>query len=140
MTGTLLAALSSEEVLLSSPLGIVTTNFVITRSTDARSQIILSLTRLTDIRTIKTSYPGLLVISIALFILAAAAMCSKDGNGTGVPMGLLGFGFSIAYLGTRKASIAFIAGSEVTETVSSSPRQATAFARVVESARLELPF
>jgi hypothetical protein len=88
MTGTLLAALSGEEVVLSSPFGMVTTNFVIVKDIDAGSQIILSLNRLTDIQTIRTSYPGLLVISVALLILAAAATWSKEGGGAGIPLAL----------------------------------------------------
>jgi hypothetical protein len=138
MTGTLLAALSSEEVVLSSPFGMVTTNFVIVKDTGAQSQIILSLNRLTDIQTIRTSYPGFLVISAGLFILAAASMCSTQGGGAGIPLGLLAIGFSVAFLATRRALLVFYTGSEITETVSGSLRGAAAFMRAVEAARREL--
>ncbi len=138
MTGTLLAALSGEEVVLSSPFGMVTTNFVIVKDTSAGSQIILSLNRLTDIQTIRTSYPGLLVISVALFILAAAATWSKEGSGAGIPLALLAFGFLIGFLGSRRAVLVFYTGSEITVTVSGSLRGAAAFVRAVEAARREL--
>ena len=138
MTGTLLAALSSEEVVLSSPFGMVTTNFVIVKDTGTRSQIILSLSRVTDIQTIRTSYPGLLVISAGLFILAAASMCSKEGSGAGIPIGLLAAGFSIAFLATRRALLVFFTGSEITETVSGSLGGAAAFIRAVKSAQRDL--
>ncbi|HEY7305652.1 MAG TPA: hypothetical protein VH601_16120 [Bryobacteraceae bacterium] len=138
MTGTLLAALSGEEVVLSSPFGMVTTNFVIIRSAASRSQIILSVNRLTEIKTIKTSYPGLLVISTGLFILAAAAMCSKEGSGSGIPMALLASGFLLGYLASRRALLVFFTGSEMTETVSGSLRGAATFRRAVEAARRQL--
>lgn len=138
MTGTLLAALSSEEVVLSSSFGMVTTNFVIVKDNAARSQIILSLNRLRDIQTIRTSYPGLLVISAGLLILAAASVCSKEGSGAGIPLGLLAIGFSIGFLATRRALLVFYTGSEITETVSGSLRGAAAFVRAVEAAQREL--
>jgi hypothetical protein len=138
MTGTLLAALSGEDVVLSSPFGMVTTNFVIIRSTNARSQIILSLNRLTEIKTIKTSYPGLLVISSGLLILSAAAMCSKEGSGAGIPMAFLALGFLLGYLGSRRALLVFFTGSQMTETVSGSLRGAAAFRRAVEAARRQV--
>lgn len=138
MTGTLLAALSSEEIVLSSPFGMVTTNFVIVKDNAARSQIILSLNRLRDIQTIRTSYPGLLVISAGLFILAAASICSKEGSGAGIPLGLLAIGFSIGFLASRRALLVFYTGSEITETVSGSLWGAAAFTRAVEAARREL--
>lgn len=138
MTGTLLAALSGEEVVLSSPFGMVTTNFVIVKNTGARAQNILSLSRLTDIQTIRTSYPGFLVISAGLLILAAACMYSKEGSGAGIPLGLLAIGFAVAFLATRRALLVFYTGSEMTETVSGSLRGAAAFVRAVEAARRQL--
>jgi hypothetical protein len=138
MTGTVLAALSGEEVVLSGPLGIVTTNFVIVKSTQSHSQIILALNRVTEIKTIRMSYPGLLVISTGLFIVAAAAMSSKEGNGAGLPIALLAFGFLFGYVGSRRGLVAFLCGPEITETVSGTLRQAAAFARAAGSARKEV--
>lgn len=138
MTGTVLAALSGEEVVLSGPLGIVTTNFVIVKSTQSHSQIILVLNRVTEIKTIRMSYPGLLVISTGLFIVAAAAMSSKEGNGAGLPIALLAFGFLFGYVGSRRGLVAFLCGPEITETVSGTLRQAAAFARAAGSARKEV--
>lgn len=134
MPNTILAALSSEEILQSSLSAAVTAAFVMVTSPKG-AQIVISLERLTEIRRTKTTHPGLLVIASGAFLVAAAAYCSKEGDGAALPAALIGLVFVIAYFWSQKASIAFVVDGESTETVSGSLRDAAALLRAVEMAR-----
>lgn len=135
MTDAAIAALSGEPVRMSSALGAVTPNFVVVRRSDTHSHIILSLARLTDLRVVNTSYPGLLVIAAAVLVLAAAAFFSKEGSGAGLPLLLIATAFLIGFVGTRRATVVLISDSERIETLSGTPAEASAFARAVHAAR-----
>lgn len=135
MPNTILAALSSEEILQSSLSAVVTADYVVVTTPNTQSHTVISLERLSEIRTIKTTYPGLLVIASGAFLIAAAAYCSKEGDGATVPSALIGLAFVIGYFVSQRASIAFIVDAESTETTSGSLRAAAALVRAVETAR-----
>ena len=134
MPNTILTALSSEEILQSSLSAVVTTDFVMVTNPKG-TQIVISLERLSEIKRIKTTYPGLLVIASGAFLIAAAAYCSKEGDGAALPAALIGLAFVIAYFWSQRASIAFVVDGESTETPSGSLREAAALLRAVEIAR-----
>ena len=135
MPNAILAALSSEEILQSGLSAVLTADYVMVTSAKSESHIVISLQRLSEIRTIKTTYPGLLVIASGAFLVAAAAFCSKQGDGAALPAALIGLVFVIAYFWSRRASIAFVVDGESTETVSGGLREAAALLRAVETAR-----
>jgi hypothetical protein len=135
MPNAILAALSSDEILQSSLSAVLTADYVVVTSPKGESHIVISLERLSEIRTIKTSYPGLLVIASGALLVAAAAFCSKQGDGAALPAALIGLAFVISYFWSQRASIAFIVDGESTETVSGSLRDAAALVRAVETAR-----
>lgn len=85
-------------------------------------------------RRVKMSYPGLLVIAIALFLIAAAAYYSKQGDGATIPIAVIGVIFVVFYFNSRRASVAFLLEKEVLETVPGSLREASAVIRAVRKA------
>ncbi len=135
MPNAILAALSSDEILQSSLSAVLTADYVALTSPKGESHIVISLDRLSEIKTIKTTYPGLLVIASGTFLIAAAAFCSKQGDGAALPAALIGLAFAIAYLCSQRAAIAFIVDGEWTQTASGSLREAAALVRAVETAR-----
>ena len=138
MPQTILAALSGEQVLLSNSLATVATTCVVIRDPDGRSNTIISLHRIAATRTIKTSVPGFLVVASGLFLVAAAAHYSKDGGSADIPIALLGLAFVVAYLVSRRASIALEVGRETIETASGSLGEAAALVRAIKAARTQL--
>lgn len=129
----LLAALTSGEVIYSNALATVTPDCILLRK--AGLQTVISLSAISDIKTFRITYPVCLVISGALFLLAAAAHVSKDGGGADVPMVLLAVFFLIGYLITRRASAAFVVGSELIETGQGSFTDVAAIIAAVNTAR-----
>ena len=138
MPDTIMAALSGEQVSLSNSLATVATTCVVIRDPDGRSNTIVSLHLIAGTKTIKTSVPGFLVIAVGLFLIAAAAHYSKDGGSADVPLALLGVGFVIGYLASRRASIALSVGRDTIHTVSGSLREAAALVRTIKSAKTRL--
>ena len=134
MPNMILAALSSKEILQSKLSAAVTADFVMVTSPKG-AQIVISLERLSEIKRIKTVYPGLLVLASGALLIAAAAYCSKEGDGAALPAALIGLSFVIAYFWSRRASVVFIVDGESTETASGSLRDATALLRAVQMAR-----
>jgi hypothetical protein len=88
-----------------------------------------------QVELIKSPHPGLLVISSGLFVLAAAAFSSKEGDGAGTPLTLLGLFVLIAYAASRKASVTFILDSGAAVTVTGSVTEAIALVALVELAQ-----
>jgi hypothetical protein len=134
----LVSALSDTEVVHSNLLATVTRNCVIIPNPQGHAQTIVSLSRIISVRRIKSTYPGLVVIAAGLGLIAAAAACSKDGHGTALPIGLVGLGFAVSYIGTRRGAVALEVGvgpgkREVLETASGSLRDAAAIVRAIES-------
>ncbi len=116
MANTVLDALAGEEVLKANALGTVTTHWVVVRPVASQADIVLSLSRVSTVKTIQTSYPGLLVVASAAFVIAAAAASSKDGSSAALPVALVGVMFAIGYLLSRKACVSFKVDRERYET------------------------
>jgi len=110
-------ALASEKILHSNSLATVTANFVVIPQPERNAQTIIALRRISRIKRIETSHPGFLVIAAGAFTLAAAAACSKQGDQAGIPLAAIGTVFVIAYIMTRRATLAFIVDDgDATET------------------------
>lgn len=135
MPNAILAALSSEEILQSRLSAVLTADYIVVTSPQGGSHVVISLERLSEIKTIKTTYPGLLVIASGAFLIAAAAFCSKQGDGAALPSALIGLAFVISYFCSRRASIVFVVDGESIETASGGLRDAAALVRAVEAAR-----
>ncbi len=139
MTGTVAGAISDEPVLASNALAEVTPNFIVINNPERQSYTILPISRLTAIELIQKPYPGLLVIASGLFVLAAGASCSKEGDGAAIPMGLLGVFLLILYFASRRGSVTFLLTSGAAETVTGGVREAADLVALVESARRSRP-
>lgn len=134
MANTALDALAGEEILESNSLGTVMNHCVLLRASDSQSEAVISLDVISSVKTIQTTYPGLLVIAASAFLIAAAAGTSKQGGGAAAPIALLGLLFLIAYWLARKASVALVTGADRVETVPGSVGEAAAFMRAVRVA------
>lgn len=141
----ILAALSGEQILQSNPLATVATRWVVIRDANGSSQSVLALSGISDMRSVRVSYPGLLVIACGIALIAAAAHYSKDGGAADKPLLVVAVLFVLFYFGTRRASVVFISGVEKTPTIFGSLRQAAVLIRAVrqaqanEEANLEQP-
>ena len=138
MGNEIVSALSDDEIIHSNILATVTRNCVIIPNPDGHAQTIIAMARIHKVRNVKSSYPGLLVIAGALGLIASAAVYSKDGHGTALPIALLGLGFAVAYIGTRRGSVSLVITSEKTEiieTASGSLKDARATATAIEEVR-----
>lgn len=135
MADSVLSALSGEQVLQANSLATVTANCVVFKNSALRSQSVIPLSRLSEIETIRKTHPAFLVISGGLSILAAAAFCSKQGDGAGAPSAALAF-FSLAgYFGSRRASVRFLVDSETSRTDMGSIRDAAKVVRAIKAAQ-----
>lgn len=138
LTGEIVSALADAEILHSNVLATVTRNCVIIPNSEGHAQTMISLDRIVSVRRIKSTYPGLLVIAGGLGLIAAAAACSKDGHAAALPIALLGLGFAVAYLGTRRGSVAIVVGFErrdVVETAGGTLKEASAIIRAISTGR-----
>lgn len=135
---TLIDALSDDEIVYANPLATVTRNWIVIPQSSGHSHTLLALARVTEVRAVKISYPGLLVVASGLFVLAAAALSSKQGGGAGIPIALVGAVSAIAYKLTHRAWVAFIIGSSVAETGPGSHEQADELAAEVQFAQADL--
>jgi hypothetical protein len=127
MANTALDALAGEDILESNSLGTVMRHCVVLKTRHNDAETVISLAVITSAKSIKTSYPGLLVIACSAFLVAAAAACSKQGAGAARPFAFIGLLFVVAYWLSRRASVAITAGSEITESVQGSPSDASKF-------------
>ena len=138
MASRALDALTGEEIVESNSLGTVTSQWVVVRPPESHAESILSLSHIGNVRIARTTYPGLLVVASAIFLIAAAAAFSKQGNGAALPIALFGLIFLVAYWASRKASVTFTVGSETFQTPTAGLREAAAFAKAVERALARL--
>ncbi len=122
----------------SHPLAIVKQDCIVIRDSAQQSYTIVSLFQLSGMKRVTTTYPALIVIACAVFLIAAAAFCSKEGSGAGIPLALLGASFAIGYFLTRKAALVFVAGSTHLETASGSLSEVAALVASVQLARKQL--
>jgi hypothetical protein len=112
----------------------VTSGCVIVRNPSAASETAISLSRLSEIQTVKASYPALLVVASGLSVVAAAAFCSKEGDGAGIPTSVMSAAFVAGYFLSRRAALKFTVDSETVQTAFGSPRAATHLRKAVQTA------
>lgn len=134
MSATIFDALPGEQVLHSNNLAAVTPHCIVLTG-DGQRQAILALSRISRIRRITVSYPGLLVIATGSFILSVACFASKQGGGAGTPFAIFGVLLVLGYFLSRRGAVAFTAGSEIFETSMGSPGEAKAIISAVEKAQ-----
>lgn len=132
---TILEALPGDRILASNALGTVTTNCLIIRSAEDHSQTIIPIVHLASIGTAKTTYPGLLVVSAACFLIAAGAYYSRQEGGAAIPAAILGVLFVLAYLGYRRVAVSFTTRSDKTITNEGSTREAATLIKAVRAAQ-----
>lgn len=134
MASRALDALTGEDILESNSLGTVTNQWVVVRLPESHSESVLSLSHITSVRSVRTTYPGLLVVASAALLIAGAAAASKQGAGPAIPIALFGVLFVIAYWVSRKASVTFRVGGETFHTPSAGLKEAATFVAAVERA------
>lgn len=131
MNSELLDALPDPRVLQSNSVAIVTPACVLIRTPRLTGQNVIAIEDIRDVRRLRTSYPGLLVIAAALWLIAAAAYSSKQGDGAAIPMAVIGGIFVLLFLGSRRAAVVFYLENETIETAPGSSRDAAAIIRAV---------
>ncbi len=129
-------ALAAEEILHENSLATVTKNYIVVRRRDLRAQAIIRLPQITKLKRIVTTNPGYLVIAAAIYLLAAAAALSKQGDKAGLPFAALATIFVAVYFVTRRAAVVFVADGQITETSLGTFSEAAA---VVNAIATELP-
>lgn len=129
------SVLAREEILHESALATVTRNFIVVRRPEECAETIIGLRHISRIKRIQTSHPGLLVIAIAAYLLAAACACSKQGGQTGIPLAVVGTSFVVGYLLTRRAAVVFVVDREPTETMHGSLSEAAALVKALQKAQ-----
>jgi hypothetical protein len=134
MANTIIGALAEDAAQKSYLMTTVTSGCVVVRDPSAGSETAISLSRLSEVETIKTSHPGLLVIASGLSVIAAAAFCSKEGDGAGIPTSVLSAIFVAGYFLSRRAAVKFVVDSDTIQTAFGPPRAASDLRKVVQSA------
>jgi hypothetical protein len=135
MTGTVRAAISDEQVLQPNSLASVSSNYIVIRNRDRRSTTIIPLARVAEIRGTYNRYPVLLVISVGVLLMAAAAVSSKEGGRAPMPLALVGLCLLWLYFDSRKAVITLVLDSGSTETITGRPHEAQALITLIEFAQ-----
>jgi hypothetical protein len=135
LTGTVAAAISDEEVLQPNRMAWVTPHFLILRNVDRQNHTIIPIMRLASVDVVKTPYSGLLAVAAGIFVVAAAAFASNQGDGAALPCALLGAFLIAIYFGSRRANITFKLDTGAVATTRGPVREATALIQLVELAR-----
>ena len=138
MKNGILDAVNRERIVESKLSVVVTEDCVIVPAFGGQPHTVLSLACLSAIKIIKIYHPSLLVIAAGLLFLCASAASSKEGAGTGLPIGMLGAVFLIAYVATQRARVVFMTGSEATQSVSGSFPDVSALVVAVQTAKRNL--
>ena len=127
--------LAREQILHQNSLATITPNFIVVRRPEERAETIIGLSRISRIKHIETTHPGLLVIASAMYLLASACAFSKQGDQAGIPLAFVATLFVLAYFLTRRAAVAFVVDRERTETMHGSLSQAAALVKALEKAQ-----
>ena len=85
MASRALDALTGEEILESNSLGTVTSQWVVVRPPQARSEIVISLSHISNVRTVRITYPGLLVVASAILLVAVFVSDAVRPTASGSP-------------------------------------------------------
>jgi hypothetical protein len=132
------AALVGERILHKNLLATLTTNFIVVRRPEKHAETIIGLPRISRIKRIEVSHPGLLVIASAVYLLSAACAYSKQGGQAGLPLAIVGTLFVLAYFLTRRAAVAFVVDSEATVTMYGSLSEAAKLVKAMKKAQENL--
>lgn len=135
MGDTIVNALAGETVVHANALGAVTRNCLVVREGARGAQMVFAIDRVTAMKKVTTTNPGLLVISSGLFTIAAASYVSKQGVEISAVIAAVGALFVMGYVGSRRASVLFLLGNESIESVKGSFREATSMIRAVRHVR-----
>jgi hypothetical protein len=127
--------LAREEILHENALATVTRNFIVVRRPEKRAETIIGLRHISRVNRVETSHPGLLVIAVAVYLLAAACACSKQGGQAGIPLAVVGISFVIGYFLTRRAAVVFVVDRERSETMHGSLSEAAALVKALKKAQ-----
>ena len=138
MADPLVSSLLGEEVLRSNLLGTVTNGAIIMRPVRSRVRVILALHLITEIKLMRTTHPGFLVIAGGLLLIAAGAYFSNSGAATAVCIAVLGMAFVAAYVAGQEGSVIFATGRDMMETGLGSRRRATDLIAAVIAAQKAL--
>lgn len=134
MPVTIFDALPGEQVLHSNSLAAVTPHCIVLTGA-GQEKTVLALSRVSRIRRITVSYPGLLVIAAGSFILSVACFASTQGGGAGTPFAVFSALLVLGYFLSRRGAVCFTVGSEVFETNLGSPGEASAVISAIEKAQ-----
>ena len=135
MSTTILDALPDEQVLHANSLAVVTPHCILLTNADGRTQTVVAVSGISRIKRVTISYPILLVIASGTLILALAALCSKEGDGAGLPLAIFGSVLLLGYFLSRRGAVAFTVGSEVVETIFGTPSEAADLISAIASAQ-----
>lgn len=134
MTDLLASALSEQQILLVNPLATVASECVVIRTSRGNSRSILSLSEIQKVSAVRLSHPGLLVLAIATFLIAAAAHFSKDGDSAEFPIAFVGLVLLASFVGSRRAAVWFTYTDGTLQSVFGSPSEAAAVIAATRSA------
>ncbi len=140
MQDVVFASINSERVVQSKLSVIVTEECVVVPAFSGQPNTVLSLAVISQMKIVKSYHPSLIVISAGLFLLAAAASASRDGAGMGLPIGIVGLVFLVAFVVLQKARVVFMNGSEATQTVNGSFTEVADLVAAVELSKRNLEF
>ena len=118
-----------------NPLATITRNVLVVRDGLRGTRSIIAIKRITGLRKVTTTNPGLLVVSCGLFTIAAASYASRQPIEVTIPIAFIGSLFVMGYIGTRRAAVLFLMGDERIESIRGSFREATSVIRSVNRAR-----
>ena len=127
--------LAGEQILHENSLATITPNLIVVRRPEKQAETIIGLPRVSRIKRIETTHPGLLVISSGIYLLAAACACSKEGGQAGIPLAFVATLFVLGYFLTRRAAVAFVVDHEPTETMHGTLSEAAALVKALEKAK-----
>ena len=123
MADPLVSSLTSEEVIRSNPLGTVTNSWLILRPVRGDAHVIVALHAITEMKMIRTTHPGLLVIAGGLLLIAAGAYFSHS-QAAALCIAVVATFFLTAYQISQRGSVIFASGLETVESGLGSIRDA----------------
>jgi hypothetical protein len=115
MPSTILSSLG-EPILHSNSLATITDNWIVVRSAQSQSQVVVLIDSITAVKILKITHLHQALCGIGCLLIAGATLYSKEGDGATMPFTLVGASlFTGAQFG-RRAAIALVVDSEVIQT------------------------
>ena len=132
MDDAIVNALMGETVVHANPMATVTRNCLVMRDDMRRTRAIIAIQSIKQIRKVNFTNPALLVISVGLFTIAAAAYSSHEGYEVSGTLAVIGLLFFLSYFSTRRAAVLFLLENQSIESRRGSYRDATSVIRAVK--------